>query len=69
MPDSERPCIEAVCPNGHHVFREIDSRQSMVFRQDVPLGTRCPICGADLAVKAGSYKLASNGRYLRIGPA
>jgi hypothetical protein len=67
-PDNGRPNIESVCENGHHVFRELDWRQPMIFRKDVSLGTRCPICSAELMVKSGTYQLGTNGKYLRVGP-
>ena len=57
-----------MCKNGHHWTGEL-AWLPMVLPKDLPLtGSKCPTCGAELFVRAGSYKRDDRGIYLRVGP-
>ena len=68
-PDIGLPMVESVCENGHHWAGELAWLLPMVFPEDIPLtGSRCPDCGSELRVVAGSYERDEGGVYRRTGP-
>ena len=68
-PDKGLPLVASVCANGHRWAGEMAWLLPLVFPEDVPLtGSKCPECGAELHVEAGTYEPDARGVYLRVGP-